>query len=87
MKRAIAKLSDRLRGWLVGAIAEGTKTVEQKPPISGHVRLLRLRAARSLIEDGASLDQVAAATGVEPEELRRWLAHLRSPVSARIRRR
>ncbi len=68
-----------LRAWLVSAIREGVAPVEQKEPMPGHVALMRLRAAASLVQDGENIVQASAAAGVEPEDLRHYL----SPRAAR----
>lgn len=72
MKR-LKEISDALRRWLIGAIKEGTAQPPAKPPLSGHVRLMRFKAASSLLDDGMSIAQAAAAAGVDCEEFRRWV--------------
>jgi len=79
MNRALKKMVGRLYDFLAGAIREGTTQPadKKKPPMSGHVLLMRLAAARSLIADNIMVDEAATIVGVEPEELRRWLARHR----------
>jgi hypothetical protein len=83
----IRTVIQNLRSFLVGAIREGTTVALPHSPPSGHVLMMRFAAAQSLLSDGTPIGDAARAVGVEPEELRRWLAYQRSPVSARIRRR
>jgi hypothetical protein len=69
------KLSDALRRWLVGAIREGVASPPPaKPSITGYRQLMRLTAARSLVIDGVTIEQAAAAAGVEPEDLQHYLS-------------
>jgi hypothetical protein len=72
------KISDALRRWLIGAIKEAVAPVERKKPLPGHVALMRLQAARSLLADGLAIEQAAAAVGVEPADLRHFL-RVRAP--------
>ena len=71
------KISDALRRWLIGAIKEAVTPVEKKKPLPGHVALVRFQAARSLLADGLTIEQAAAAVGVEPADLKAWLARRR----------
>lgn len=69
---------EKFRQWLVGAIREGVApSPPAKPPLSGYRQLMRLQAARSLLADGVSIPDAARAVGIEPGDLRRWLARRR----------
>jgi len=69
------KITEKFHRWLVGAIREGTAAPPPvKPPMTGHRQLMRLQAARSLVADGVTIEQAAAAAGVEPEDLRHYLS-------------
>ena len=69
------RLIERIRAWLIAIIREGTApSPPAKPPMTGHRQLMRLQAARSLVQDGENIVQAAAAAGVEPEDLRHYLS-------------
>jgi len=68
------KISDGLRRWLVGVIKEAVTPPVKPPPKSGHVQFMKFAAARSLLADGATVEQAAAAAGVEPEDLRHFIS-------------
>ncbi len=67
------RVIEKIRAWLVAVIREGVAPVEKKKPLPGHVALMRLRAAASLVQDGENIEAAAAAAGVEPEDLRHYL--------------
>src|SRR5260370_30829442 len=68
----------QLRTWLITAIREATTPIEPKKPVSAHVRLMRLQAASALVAE-IGIEQAAAATGVQVEEFRHWLARRHPP--------
>ncbi len=68
------RLVKKIRDWLVAVIREGTAPIEKKKLLPGHVALMRMRAAASLVQDGESIVAAAAAAGVEPEDLRHYLS-------------
>jgi len=67
------RLISRIRAWLVSLIREAVTPIEKKKPLPGHVALMRLRAAASLVGDGETIARAAVAAGVEPEDLRHFL--------------
>ena len=66
---------DKIRAWCVSVIKEGTApSPPAKPPMSGHVQIMKCAAARSLLGDGLTIEQAAVAVGVEPQDLRAWIS-------------
>jgi len=77
------KFFARIRESLISAIAAGVRAAQPPPaakPVSGHILLMKIAAARSLLADGLTIEQAAVAVGVEPADLRHFL-------SPRVRRR
>ncbi len=73
------RVIEKIRAWLVAVIKEGTApSPPAKPPMTGHRQLMRFQAARSLLADGLTIEQAAAAVGVEPADLRHFL-RVRAP--------
>jgi len=63
-----------LRAWLVAVIKEAVTPPPAKPPAkSGHVQIMKIAAARSLLADGLTVEQAALAAGLEPADLRHFL--------------